>query len=137
MGSMRYETTTDELAAIERGRRFEPAALNVRAARGFVADALADEGFHGDADAVLLLASELCTNAVRHAATPFEIRVDVQSDVVRVAVLDDDAAHPPLLRHPTPDDTNGRGLLIVDELSDAWGSVDVGPRRKAVWFTKQ
>ena len=109
--------------------------MNVRAAREFVADALDEQGFDGDTEIVLLLASELVTNAVRHAATPFEIRVDVDDDDgVRVAVIDGDVDHGPRVCHPGPDDTNGRGLQLVDQLSAVWGSDRVG-RGKAVWFT--
>jgi two-component sensor histidine kinase len=83
---------------------------------------------------VLLLASELVTNAVRHAATAFEITVDVQDEGVRVAVIDGDVEHAPKVQHPSPEDTNGRGLLLVDQLAAVWGSDRVG-RGKAVWFT--
>ena len=122
------------VSGIERGRRFEPKPKNVREAREFVAGTLQEQGFSGDADVVLLLASELVTNAVRHAATPFEIRVDVQADKVRVAVIDGDVEHPPEVQHPGPDDTNGRGLLLVDQLAAVWGSNRLG-QSKAVWFT--
>ena len=121
------------VSSIERGRRFDPKPRNVRAAREFVADALRDQGFAGDYDTVLLLASELVTNAVRHAATPFEIRVDVERDGVHIEVIDGDGDHPPEVRHPGPDDTNGRGLLLVDQLSAGWGTDRVGGN-KAVWF---
>ncbi len=107
--------------------------MNVRAAREFVGDALTDQGFEGDSDVVLLLASELVTNAVRHAATPFEITVDVADDGVRVAVADGDVDHQPKVRHPGPEDTNGRGLLLVDELAAGWGS-DMTRGGKSVWF---
>jgi anti-sigma regulatory factor (Ser/Thr protein kinase) len=119
---------------IERGRRFEPKPMNVRAARDFVAEALHDQGFAGDADIVLLLASELVTNAVRHAATPFEIRVDVDAEKVHIAVIDEDAEHEPHMRHPGPDETNGRGLLLVDQLASGLGS-DRAAHSKSVWFT--
>jgi anti-sigma regulatory factor (Ser/Thr protein kinase) len=131
---MRREPPFGTVGAIERGRRFEPKPMNVRAAREFVAHALHEQGFHGDTETVLLLASELVTNAVRHAATPFEITVDVGADGVRVAVIDGDVDHGPRVRHPGPDDTSGRGLLLVDQLSAVWGSDRVGPG-KAVWFT--
>ena len=129
---MRREPPFGTVGAIERGRRFEPKPMNVRAAREFVADALQEQGFDGDTEIVLLLASELVTNAVRHAATPFEITVDVDDDGVRVAVIDGDVDHGPRVRHPGPDDTNGRGLLLVDQLSAVWGSDRVGRRQGGV-----
>jgi anti-sigma regulatory factor (Ser/Thr protein kinase) len=129
------EWSTGSVRSIERGQRFEPAASSVRAARDFVAVALQDAGYEGDWDAVLLLVSELATNAVRHAATPYEIVIDAGIGRVRVAVIDGDGANPPQLQDPTPDDTNGRGLLIVDELAARWGSDLVGADNKAVWFT--
>ena len=122
------------LSGIERGRRFEPMPKNVRAAREFVAGALEEQGFGGDSDVVLLLTSELVTNAVRHAATPFEIRVDADAEQVRVAVIDEDVEHAPEVRHPGPDETNGRGLLLVDQLAAVWGSNRVASG-KSVWFT--
>lgn len=132
---MRWTGSTGSVSRIKSGQRFEPAALNVRAAREFVADALEAERFTGDVDTVLLLVSELVTNAVRHAATPFEITVEVHGDSVRVVVIDEDVDHQPRVQHPGPEDTNGRGLLIVDELAEGWGSDEVGVGNKAVWFT--
>jgi anti-sigma regulatory factor (Ser/Thr protein kinase) len=132
---MRRERPFGTVGAIQPGRRFEPKPMNVRAAREFVADALDAQGYHGDTEIVLLLASELVTNAVRHAATPFEIRVDVDDDEgVRVVVIDGDVDHDPRVCYPGPDDTNGRGLQLVDQLSAVWGSDRIG-QGKAVWFT--
>jgi anti-sigma regulatory factor (Ser/Thr protein kinase) len=131
---MRPKSPLNALGGIERARRFEPEPLNVRAARDFVAGALEAQGFHGDADVVLLLASELVTNAVRHARTPFDVTVDVQDEKVKVAVIDGDRDHQPQMQNPGPDATNGRGLRLVDELATYWGSDRTG-RGKAVWFT--
>jgi anti-sigma regulatory factor (Ser/Thr protein kinase) len=131
---MRPDAHLGSVSGIERGRRFEPKPKNVREAREFVAGTLEEQGFAGDADVVLLLTSELVTNAVRHAATPFEIRVDVDADTVHVEVIDGDVDHSPEVQHPRPDDTNGRGLLLVDQLAAGWGSNRLG-RSKAVWFT--
>jgi anti-sigma regulatory factor (Ser/Thr protein kinase) len=130
---MLREPPFGDLSATDHARRFAPDATNVRAAREFVADELADQGFEGDADVVLLLASELVTNAVRHAATPFEIAVDVADGQVVVAVADGDVEHEPKICHPGPEDTNGRGLLLVDQLASRWGSDRTG-RGKSVWF---
>ena len=130
---MLREPPFGDLRGIEGARRFEPSARNVRAARDFVADELAHQGFRGDTDVVLLLASELVTNAVRHAGTPFEIAVDVTPEQVCVAVADEDVDHEPQMRDPGPEDTNGRGLLLVDQLAARWGS-DRHARGKSVWF---
>lgn len=106
----------------------------MRAARKIVADALDDAHFTGDADTVLLLVSELVTNAVRHAATPFELTISVEGSQVTVAVVDHDRSHPPRMGNPRPEDTSGRGLRIVEELSTSWGSEPVSTDAKRVWF---
>ncbi len=131
---MGREPTIGRHPSIERGRRFSAEPINVRAAREFVAHTLIEHGYRGDADTVLLLTSELVTNAVRHASTPFEIRVSIEDEAVRVAVIDGDVDHAPELKHPGPDETNGRGMLLVDNLAEGWGS-DRVERGKAVWFT--
>ena len=106
----------------------------MRAARRIVADALADDHFTGDVDTVLLLVSELVTNAVRHAATPFDVNIRVDGSQVTVEVVDHDGSHPPRLRDPLPEDTSGRGLRIVDELSSSWGTEPIADDAKRVWF---
>ena len=58
---------------MNREARFEPDLDSVRAARRFVAAQLA--GHLADLDIVLLLVSELATNAVRHARSSFIIRL--------------------------------------------------------------
>jgi two-component sensor histidine kinase len=90
--------------------------------------------YSGDVDTVLLLVSEVVTNAVRHAATPFELTITVDGPQVTVAVVDHDRAHPPKVRNPQPNDTSGRGLRIVDELATSWGSEPVADDAKRVWF---
>jgi two-component sensor histidine kinase len=99
-----------------------------------VALALRDEQYTGDVDTVLLLVSELVTNAVKHAATPFDVTVSVTGEEVTVAVVDHDRRHPPQMRDPAPDDTSGRGLRIVEELSTSWGTEAVAGDGKRVWF---
>lgn len=106
----------------------------MRAARRLAADALGEAGYRGDVETVLLLVSELATNAVHHAGTDFELRVRVEAGDVTVTVVDHDRAHAPELRHPDPEDLNGRGLLIVDHLAAAWGSGPAGADAKEVWF---
>jgi anti-sigma regulatory factor (Ser/Thr protein kinase) len=75
------------------------------------------------ADAVLLV-SELVTNAIRHTLSA---RIlcgigMVSEGCVRLEVHDHDYSGRGLpRREPGPDDEGGRGLLLVEELSDTWG----------------
>ena len=99
-----------------------------------MADVLEEEEFAGDTDTVLLLVSEVVTNAVRHAATSFELTITVDGREVMVAVVDHDGGHRPQVRNPKPHDTSGRGLRIVDELATSWGTDVVATDAKRVWF---
>ena len=65
------------VCTIDRRQQFPPRASSVRAARHLVADVLEASSYTGDVDTVLLLVSEIVTNAVRHAATPFELTIAV------------------------------------------------------------
>jgi two-component sensor histidine kinase len=69
-----------------------------------------------------LLVSELATNAVLHARTSFAVRVTMTAKAIRVSVTDHSFLHP-----------TGRGLHLVDSLSDRWG-VLLEPPGKTVWF---
>jgi anti-sigma regulatory factor (Ser/Thr protein kinase) len=104
----------------------------VTAARGFVRDALRGRP-QELVDAVELMACELATNSVRHAGTDFELAIEDSQGEIRVEVSDAGQGRP-RLRSPTPEDASGRGLRIVEALSDAWGVVsDTGAT--SVWFT--
>ncbi len=80
-----------------------------------------------------LLVSELVGNAVRHTgAQTFGLRMTRRRGWIRVEVRDPSRALPCLLPvHET--DVSGRGLMLVDKLSDRWG-VDLLPRGKTTWF---
>ena len=116
-------------------RRFGPAARSVGAARRFVEGELA--GVPPDVqDAVLLMVSELATNALVHAASGFDVGVDRAEDSVLVSVSDRGLGTP-TVRSPGTTDPHGRGMRIVDQLSDEWGiASSPGPDhdRKTVWF---
>lgn len=79
-----------------------------------------------------LLTDELVSNAVLHGGPPFTLAVNRENRTLHVAVTDSGPGRPRL--RPTPHDAeHGRGLIIVDVLSDQWG-VDELPGRKRVWF---
>ncbi len=102
-----------------------PAAIG--RARHDVEDALqladVDPRTSGD---VMLLASELVTNAVRHArGAGFEVRLEVRPDALRLEVHDEGAGFIPEIA-PSNDGTGGYGLYLVEKLADRWG-VDRDP----------
>ncbi|MFF3320881.1 ATP-binding protein [Streptomyces sp. NPDC002889] len=81
----------------------------------------------------VLLVSELVGNAVRHTgARVFGLRMLRRRGWIRVEVRDPSRGLPCLM--PVQEmDTSGRGLFLVDKLSDRWG-VDLLPRGKTTWF---
>ncbi|WP_424211681.1 ATP-binding protein [Streptomyces sp. BI20] len=85
------------------------------------------------ADHVVLLVSELVANAVKHTgARSFGLRLTRRRGRLRVEVRDPSRGLPCLL--PVGElDVTGRGLALVDRVSDRWGA-DLLPRGKVVWF---
>ncbi|MDB1088590.1 ATP-binding protein [Streptomyces sp. ACA25] len=87
-------------------------------------------------EAAVLITSELVTNAVQHTADGIgdllELTVRSDGEALSIEVADSYQWAMPLLGKPGPEDIGGRGLVLVDLLSDAWG---VCPRRigKTVW----
>lgn len=81
-----------------------------------------------------LLVSELVGNAVRHTgARAFGLHMSRRRGWVRVEVRDPSRALPCLVPLVRDLDESGRGLFLVDTLSDRWG-VDLLPRGKTTWF---
>jgi anti-sigma regulatory factor (Ser/Thr protein kinase) len=84
-------------------------------------------------DAAELMTSELATNCVQHAQTCFELAIDDAERQIRVEVRDVGQGRP-RRQSPSPTDRTGRGLLIVEAMSDNWG-IEPTSRGKTVWFT--
>ncbi len=102
---------------------------SVAGARRFVASAV--EGLPVDRHAAVLLASELATNAVKHANSEFRVRVQGSDRALRVEVINDAPELLAMVREP--DEESGRGLQILQAIAQTWG-VDERPGVKAVWF---
>lgn len=104
----------------------------VPAARGRLSAVLDDWGLDGELhENVLLVATELLSNAVEHGGAPVELVVEAHGGGVRVEVHDT-ATAAPRPRSPEPRGGRGRGLRVVDSLSADWGWTDE-PDGKIVW----
>jgi len=121
---------------------FPGEAAAVGAARQFVAGVLGRDW--PGLDDVLLMVSEVASNAVRHTASGdgggwFDVLVSLTGQTARVEIADRGSSSEPSI----PDDhgdrpgtavlTGGRGLRIVDALADRWGhgGDELG---RVVWF---
>lgn len=82
---------------------------------------------------IVLLASELVSNAVKHAgAAMVALRFAILPEHVRVEVADEGPGFDQGIARPDPSGVGGWGLHLVDELSSRWG-VGEGPGAR-VWF---
>ncbi len=127
-GGGRSEKSTDEFSTV-----FPSVAPSAASARRFVAAALRRWGCPDDfIELVLLLTSELVTNAYRHAGTETRVSVRLEGDCTRVEVRDVGRGEPEL-RPLDTDRVDGRGLQIVDALADRWG-YHSNAGGTAVWF---
>lgn len=114
------------------GADFTAELASVRLARRFAADALQTWGLPDLVDPVALIVSELATNAVVHAHSDFSLRLHLAPSALRVEVGDCGSGLPNPIT-PDPVGVGGRGLLLVAQLSVAWG-VDAGELPcKTVW----
>jgi PAS domain S-box-containing protein len=77
-----------------------------------------------------LVVSELVTNAIRHAGGPIRLRLIRERALV--CEVFDSGATAPHLRHPRTTDEGGRGLLLVSQLTQRWGTRFV-PDGKIIW----
>jgi len=84
-------------------------------------------------DDAQLLASELVTNAVRHASGPIDVRAYVRDGFLRLEVGDSAVDCGPKPRDAAPDDEGGRGMELVDKLSARWGWRACG-HVKVIWL---
>jgi anti-sigma regulatory factor (Ser/Thr protein kinase) len=112
-------------------RHFEPTPQSVRAVRSYLREVLgdADEEVLADAE---LLASEVSANVVAHALTDYEVRVLTEGDRVRIEIADGSSVIP-AIKDMAEDSEEGRGLVLLEGLADAWGAEERAGG-KIVWF---
>jgi anti-sigma regulatory factor (Ser/Thr protein kinase) len=101
-------------------------------ARRFTARTMRSWRVKQEADSVLLVVSELVTNAVVHTRGEVRLDLTLSGDRLRVAVSDSSPRAPARQASVDWEATGGRGLLLVEAVSDTWGSVPLSGG-KQVW----
>jgi anti-sigma regulatory factor (Ser/Thr protein kinase) len=101
-------------------------------ARRFTARTLRGWKVEEAADAVLLVVSELVTNALVHTQGPVHVDLMLRADRVRVCVSDTSPRAPAKPVIVDWESTGGRGLVLVEAMSESFGSVPVAGG-KQVW----
>ncbi|MFI6037639.1 ATP-binding protein [Streptomyces sp. NPDC051315] len=119
-----------------------PDPAEVGRARRWARSRLAGSGIGADealAETLVLLVSELVTNAVVHTGCPAVLRLSLTGgdddgpgeSTVRLEVADS-SSRAPVPRCLDDDATGGRGLALVDGLADRWGWIVEGPGKR-IW----
>ena len=111
---------------------FAPRADAPKAARVFLGSVLANWGVKGLDEPAQLIIGELAANVVRHARTDFELKVEWEAPILRVAVSDGSSIVPAIT--DLADESGGLGLRMVDNLASEWG-IETHQDGKVVWFT--
>jgi anti-sigma regulatory factor (Ser/Thr protein kinase) len=106
--------------------------ISASRARDFVSFHLVEHHLRYLIDDVRLVVSELATNALGHAQTPFIVTLQEDDQVVLLTVQDGSASVP-VHSAANGTDADGRGLVIVDLVSRDWGVTPGPDGTKSVW----
>jgi anti-sigma regulatory factor (Ser/Thr protein kinase) len=117
-------------------RTSHPNAQSVGTARDFGLATLRRWTVADRADDIAIVLSELLTNALRHGADhpahPVRVAL-VQPARFVLVVVADPGRQVPVLKEPDYLAESGRGLHVVNALSDTWGCTMPTDAGKAVW----
>jgi anti-sigma regulatory factor (Ser/Thr protein kinase) len=110
----------------------KPDVSSLGEGRRFVARTLRDwEVEEARIETVLLVANELVANAIVHAHSAPVLSLAESGDNLLLRVFDESSAVP-VPQAPSVDQGSGRGLILVEALSDRWG-IDTAAHGKSVW----
>lgn len=133
------ETTAPPLPELEGSAvtiALPQSAQSARLARTAVRGAFARWGLTDEdlRHAALLVVSELVTNALRHGGgAEMQLELRLTPGHLRIGVRDTATEALPAARSAEDDEETGRGLAIIDGVSDQWGVEHLGARGKRVW----
>lgn len=107
----------------------DPAAVS--RVRAEVSATLTDWNLIEQAFTTELILSELVTNSIRHAAGP--IRVRLVRDRALICEVSDHTSTSPHLRQAASTDEGGRGLFLVAQMAERWGTRYTDDGGKVIW----
>ena len=110
-----------------------PAPTSPREARVRAARELQEWGDPDARHAVLLLISELVTNAVVHARSTVTVDLAVSDDGPVLVRVHDESTVRPTARSHEADRPGGRGMHLLESLAARWG-VEETQTGKSIWF---
>jgi len=102
----------------------------VATARQYTTERLTEWGLDEAAFVTELVVSELVTNAIRYGGAPIQLRLI--RDHALICEVSDASSTSPHLRRARTYDEGGRGLLLVAQLTDRWGTRQTGTG-KTIW----
>ncbi|MCC3771524.1 ATP-binding SpoIIE family protein phosphatase, partial [Streptomyces sp. UNOC14_S4] len=128
----RAEPPADDVALLlARTRALDPARVRewslpaehtaVADARKSAAEQLAAWGLEELGFTTELVVSELVTNAIRYAREPIRMRL-IRADTALICEVSDASSTSPRMRRARVLDEGGRGLLLVAQLTERWGT---------------
>lgn len=107
-------------------------ALSIPKSRSFVTATLEAWGLEHLTERAVLLVSELATNAVLHARTPFRVSMILEGALT--VEVTDHSEEVPRMEANRVDSEHGRGLRLVSQFARDWGWRPDG-HGKTVWFS--
>lgn len=110
----------------------DPAA--VAGVRACATAQLAEWGLDEMAFSTELILSELITNAIRYGGAPITARL--LWDRTLICEVSDTSSSAPHLRYAATTDEGGRGLFLVAQIAERWGS-RYSPACKIIWAEQQ
>ncbi|MFG2295974.1 SpoIIE family protein phosphatase [Streptomyces sp. NPDC048603] len=141
LDALLFPAPSDDIALLVAGTRLlaadQVAAWDVPAepaevsrVRNAASAKLSDWGLEEVAFTAELILSELITNAIRYGGEP--IRVRLLRDRVLTCEVWDSSSTAPHLRYAASTDEGGRGLFLVAQMAERWGTRYTG-RGKVIW----
>ncbi|MEV8532468.1 SpoIIE family protein phosphatase [Streptomyces sp. NPDC051211] len=141
LGALLFPAPSDDIALLVAGTRLlasdqvaewdvpaDPSAVG--RVRNAASAQLSAWGLDEVAFTAELILSELITNAIRYGGEP--IRVRLLRDRVLTCEVSDSSSTAPHLRYAATTDEGGRGLFLVAQLAERWGTRYTG-RGKVIW----